>query len=188
MTLETINVVTEQWKYIPGYEGIYQASTLGRIKSLPKIVNHNGGGKRRVPEKVFNIRLNAYGYPVVTMYLKGEMKSNRTNRLIALTFIPNLNNKPYVNHIDGIKTNNRVENLEWCTAKENSIHAVRTGLLKNSSMKGEMHNTFKLTFIDVMKIRSLRSEGYSLKEIADSFKISKDHTLRIINLKERINE
>lgn len=180
--------IIEEWKDIPGFEGTYQASTLGRIKSLPKLVNHNGGGKRKVAEKVFNIRLNVYGYCVVTVYSKGEMKSKRSNRLVALTFIPNPENKPYVNHINGIKTDDRPVNLEWCTAQENSIHAVKMGLLKNSSMRGEKHNTFKLTFKQVQEIRRLKSEGGNLKEISSFFNISKDHALKIINLKERINE
>jgi len=189
MTLETINEVEKEfWKDIPGYEGIYQASSFGRIKSLAKIVNHNSGGKRKVAEKIFNIRLNAYGYCVVTVYSKGEMKSKRSNRLVALTFIPNPENKPYVNHISGIKTDDRPNNLEWCTAQENSIHAVKMGLLKNSSMRGEKHNTFKLTFKEVTEIRRLKSDGGDLKNISESFNISKDHASKIINLKERINE
>jgi hypothetical protein len=177
----------EIWKDIPGYEGIYQASNLGRIKSLSKTVNISNGKKRNVLEKLFNLRTNNYGYNVVTMYLNGKMQSKRSNRVIALTFIPNPENKPYVNHINGIKNDDRVVNLEWCTAKENSIHAVKKGLLKNSSGIGEDHNYFKLTLDDVTEIRSLKKKGFTNKEIGIKFSISKDYVSKITNFKERIS-
>lgn len=121
MTLETIN---EVWKDIPEYEGIYQASTLGRIKAYSKYVNHFRGGKSKIPEKILNGHVNKRGYKIVTLHKDGEMFSKKIHRLIAITHIPNPENKPEVNHMKnefGIvdKTDNRVVVLEWSTSKEN---------------------------------------------------------------------
>ena len=74
----------------------------------------------------------ATGYKIVWMNIKGKQKHYYLHRLIAEAFIPNPDNKPQVNHIDGNKTNNNVENLEWVTSKENVHHAIRTGLMKPS--------------------------------------------------------
>lgn len=104
----------EIWKDIPNYEGIYQASNLGRIKSI----------------KTGKIRKNVqYGlYLSIQLCKNGKNKLHYVHRLIALTFIPNPSNKPQINHINGIKTDNRVENLEWTTQSENVIHAIKIGL------------------------------------------------------------
>ena len=95
----------ETWRYIPGVEGHYMASTLGRIKSVKKF-----------PEVILRPGLSAInGY--LHVRLNGQNKS--VHRLVAETFIPNPYNKPQINHKNEIKTDNRVDNLEWVTAKEN---------------------------------------------------------------------
>ena len=112
----------EIWKDIKGYEGLYQVSNLGMVKSL----NYHLTGRI----KKLKLVKNAQGYMVVTLHKGKEIKVQKVHRLVAETFIPNSNNLPQVNHIDGNKENNNVNTLEWCTSSENQKHAYRTGLNK----------------------------------------------------------
>jgi hypothetical protein len=104
----------EIWKDIPNYEGYYQISNLGRVKS---IANRNKKSRKKDIYKVF---VKAKGYSEVGLYKDGKSKYFLVHRLVAKAFIPNPLNKPCVNHKDCIKTNNRVDNLEWCSYKENN--------------------------------------------------------------------
>lgn len=117
----------EVWKDIPGYEGKYQASNLGRIKSLPK---RKGKGIGYVKdEEILKASVEKYGYARVVLHKDGVKKKYQVHRLVAKTFIPNPEQKGYVNHINCNKADNRVENLEWCTDSENMIHAFKNGLV-----------------------------------------------------------
>lgn len=110
------------WKDIPGYEGLYQISDNGDVKSLPK--------KHRHSEHILKNKVTWDGYYETSLCKNNKYKYIRTHRLVAETFIPNPENKPQVNHINGDKTDNRVENLEWVTNKENITHAILNGLEK----------------------------------------------------------
>ena len=103
----------ELWKDVPGYEGLYQVSNLGRIIRC---------GRIRKPKKDHS------GYLVVSLYKEATGKEYKVHRLVAIAFLPNPEGKRSVNHIDGDKENNRVENLEWVTHSENMKHAYATGL------------------------------------------------------------
>ena len=98
----------EEWKDIAGYEGVYQVSNLGRIKSF-----------FRAKERILKRRLDRKGYPIIGLL----SKTKAIHRLVAIHFIPNPENKETVNHINGITDDNRVENLEWCTMSENLKHS-----------------------------------------------------------------
>lgn len=119
----------EIWKDIEGYEGLYQVSNLGRVKSLErkcKVLN----GYRTVNERIRSLNKNRYGYITVSLNKNNKTKICTIHRLVAIAFIENPENKIQVNHIDGDKSNNTVDNLEWVSQEENMQHAVNTGLLK----------------------------------------------------------
>ena len=98
----------EVWKDILGYEGHYQVSNLGRVKSI-----------KFVKEKILKLSRDNDGYLKVCLYKNGEMKTYKVHRLVAKVFISNPNNLPQINHKDEDKTNNSLENLEWCDQKYN---------------------------------------------------------------------
>lgn len=123
--------MNEIWKDIKGYEGIYQVSNLGRVKALERVwySGRNGCTKRTKPEHIMKYRLaKNTGYCLLKLVKNGVEKHVLVHRLVAETFIPNPNNLPEVNHIDGNKENNCVDNLEWCTEKENISHATENKL------------------------------------------------------------
>lgn len=121
----------ERWVDIPKYEGLYQVSNLGRVKTLSRVVTEHNGKERHLKEKVLKGGIYPNGYKFICLRKNDENKNIMVHRLVAQTFIPNPYNKPCVNHIDGNKLNNRVENLEWCTPGENLKHAVNIGLVTN---------------------------------------------------------
>jgi hypothetical protein len=131
----------ELWKDVIGYEEYFQVSNLGNIFS-----------KRT--HKILITPLSKTGYPLLSTKIggrKGTYKTIKVHRMVAEAFIPNPDNKPFVNHIDGNKTNNVVTNLEWVTAKENSVHSISTGLQKPRC--GMESGNSKLTDDDVKHIR-----------------------------------
>lgn len=107
----------EIWKPVTGYEMIYEVSNLGRVRSLDRVVNGKNCRKLR-KGKILN-PVNARGYNRVCLYKNGVWKRFLVHRLVAQAFIPNPNNLPVINHINEIKTDNRSENLEYCTQKQN---------------------------------------------------------------------
>lgn len=115
-------IIEEIWKDIKGYEEFYQISNLGNVRSLPR----NGTINKSRILKPNNVK----NYLQVSLQKHGKTKYQKVHRIVAETFIPNPNNYPQVNHIDGNKHNNRVDNLEWVTSSENQLHSYYT--LKNN--------------------------------------------------------
>lgn len=114
--------MNEEWKDIEGYEGFYQVSNCGNIKSLPRTAKSKGSGIREVKETIKKQSVSSCGYMLVGLHKDSEMKTASVHRLVALAFVPNPEGKPQVNHINGDKKDNRAENLEWVTSSENNLH------------------------------------------------------------------
>ena len=130
---------------------------------------------------------NNYGYKYISIKSSGKKKNFLIHRLVALTFIPNKLNKPCINHIDGNKENNDISNLEWCTHKENMIHATKHKLCTNSSLTGENHNTSKHTDLVCREIRNEYSKGvYTMRDLASIYNTSSGYISDLINNKIRI--
>ena len=163
--------LTEYWKDIPGYEGFYQVSNLGNIKGLNRCVRRSNGRLSPIVGKPMKPTTTNWGYHrIMLTNNKKVRKGVRVHRAVALAFIPNPENKPEVNHINGLKTDNRLTNLEWNTAKENNQHAEETGL--SFHHKGGDNPTAKLSNQDAIEIKRLLVE-YNLtgKQIAQRYNV-----------------
>lgn len=108
----------EIWRPVKGYEGLYEVSNLGRVRSLARTCKSRGGCRKPIKERVLCSEVTA-GYVRVNLSMDGYMRHYLVHRLVAEAFIPNPENLPMINHINEDKTDNRVENLEWCTASYN---------------------------------------------------------------------
>jgi len=119
----------EIWKDVIGFEGLYQVSNTGNVKSMPKHIK-NGVSSFVSEVNILKNSLTGGGYYRVNLRSNSTTKSMLVHRLIAMAFIPNPQGKLYINHKNGIKTDNSIDNLEWCTHRENMVHAFETGLIK----------------------------------------------------------
>lgn len=125
----------EIWKDIEDYEKIYQISNLGRIKSLSRFVNNcknYGSIGFYTKEKILKLAISKTGYYICTLFKNGKGKTFKVHRLIAKAFIENPNNYKIINHIDGNKLNNNLNNLEWCNHSHNNKEAYKQGLKENN--------------------------------------------------------
>ena len=136
----------EVWKDINGYEGLYQISNYGNVRSLDRYVNGNNGSKALKKGIVLKKQITNKGYYDVGLYKNGKAKYLLVHRLVAEHFIPNPENKRTVNHKDGNKLNNHVSNLEWVTHSENQIHAFNNGLQKTTKKQKDVRSRSAIKF------------------------------------------
>lgn len=155
-----VAVIAEEWRDIEGYEGLYQVSSFGRVKSFYKWNGHKHIYKEHIIEGYVQTVRKSYARRVVNLTnCKGERKMFKVHRLVANAFIENPNNYNVINHIDGNPLNNYVSNLEWCTPKHNAQHAIENKLKKCATNRDD------------------------LKEIIDSYiKFGKNYTTKKYNL------
>lgn len=150
----------EEWKDIPGYEGLYQISNLGRVKSLARKVKTKNGNYQGYNEKILKTRKK--GYCIVSLCKDRKIKGMQVHRLVAEAFIPNPENKPYVDHIDTNPQNNNVNNLRWCTQKENCLNPISR---KNNSLSKMGHKGYLKQHSEETKLKlSLLKKGKKLSE------------------------
>lgn len=148
--------MNEVWRIIDGFADLYKVSNFGRVKSF-----------NRGKPKILKERISPNGYRFVALQVGGKKILKSIHRLVAEAFIPNPENKPQVNHINGVKNDNRVENLEWCTRSENIRHAVATGL----KASGEDNYNAKITNEQARIIRE-NPNNLSIAQLAEEFNVS----------------
>lgn len=156
----------EIWKDIEGYEGLYQVSNLGYVKSLARqIMNH--GTTYLSKERILKFGIDSNGYALVVLSKFNKHQSVRVHRLVATAFVYNQNHQNIVNHIDGNKLNNVYTNLEWTTSSENNSHAYKSGLKIAAKKTGRISPLRKLTYSQAKEIKNLyRTNKYSRKQIS----------------------
>lgn len=159
----------EVWKDVKNYEGLYQVSSLSRIKSLSRTTKGRWGDTN-FKERLLK-QYSRDGYLAVKLCFNNVQTNMASHRIIAMTFIPNPENKLEVNHKDGNKLNNSIDNLEWCTHQENIQHSYDTKL--NVPKTGEKHHRSKLKNKEVLQIRKeLRVVGCNQTALAKKYKVS----------------
>lgn len=146
----------ELWRFIPNFPG-YEISSLGRLRSYK--IDRWAGGRLRSTNNVVR------GYVTVKLSLNAQVSTLLLHRLVAQVFVPNPHNKPEVNHLNGIKTDNRAANMQWVTRQENINHAVQCGLFKGS-IPGS-----KLSFEKAAEIRQKRAAGATNRELMNQYDI-----------------
>jgi hypothetical protein len=162
-------MLEEIFKVIPNTNGIYFASNVGTIKSIDHKVLHSNGVTRTQ----------------VSVKMNGNFINTGVHRLVALAFIENPNNYPQVNHINCKKLDNRVENLEWCTNKQNNLHAIENNLMRPNY--GEKHHLAKLKNEDIPLIIDRINKGETMTKIGKEYSMSATAICNIYHRKTYIN-
>lgn len=149
----------EIWKNIIGFEGAYQVSNLGRVKSLDRVVVRSESSQRLAKGKILSLQKDRLGYIYVHLSLNGKGCKKKVHRLVCEAFCEKKANQNVVNHIDGDKTNNISKNLNWCTHQENTLHALAAGLRTDV---GENAKDNILSEQEVLDIRNNHIDSYEV--------------------------
>lgn len=170
---------TEDWSTIDGFNG-YAISSLGKLVSYARSWQAGNGGWRTKEESLYAPHISRFGYNHQSLRSnEGNTVDWRICRLVAIHFVPNPNNYPVVNHIDGIKTHDFYYNLEWCTHKRNTQHAFDIGI--KHGLNGESNGMSKLNEAKIKEIREKYNGGIYYKDIAKEYGIHELHVFSIVN-------
>jgi len=166
-------MIQEIWKDIKGYEDKYQVSSFGRVRSLDRDINRKG--------KILKHCYFSNRYTYVSLCKEGTRSNKLIHRLIAQAFIPNPENYPQINHKNGIKDDNRLENLEWVSQSMNMKHAFKTGLIKwtKEMFEGENNPGSKLNNEKVREIRLKLLQGCKGTELAKEYGVYSSQIYKI---------
>lgn len=156
----------EVWKSVIGYEGSYEISNLGRIRSLDRYRSKDGIFLKGVLRKP---QMDSRGYYQIGLYKDSKQKLVLLHRLVASHFIENPESKEQINHIDGNKLNNVSNNLEWCTRKENMVHASQSKLFNERT--GTKNGRSKLDENSVIEMRKRRKQGEKITSLSKYYKV-----------------
>lgn len=178
------NLPPEEWRPVVGWEGDYEVSNLGKVRSLPRVLPLKNGTTRRYRGRELSLCLTSTGYPMVGLWRCTKVQQAKVHRLVAQAFIPNPEGLPDVNHLDGDKLNARASNLEWCTRQRNIAHAYETGLIDPSYKSGEGNVNSKLTADLVRQLRAERAAGAKTTALARKYGINTT-TVSAICLRQR---
>jgi len=184
------------WKPVIGYEGSYEISNTGQVRGIDRVI-FKRGFPYNIKGKLLKQTLNKKGYPRVKFTINNNQLERNPHRLVAEAFITNPNNFPQVNHINGIKTDNNIENLEWVNNSMNILHAYSLGL--QPSRKGENNSNAKLNNNSVTLIKQKYNNGANISSISKEMNINlsiirqliygrtwKSHDMIILKRDERI--
>lgn len=171
-------MLIETWKDIPEYEGSYQVSNTGRVRSVDRVVPYKDGRMRKYKGKVLKPHVNKVtGYEQVMLYNDNGYNIKRPHRLVLETFKPHVNmNDLDVNHMDGNKLNNHLTNLEWLTRRDNILHACDLGLINN---RGENSPNAILSNTDVLEILQRLDNGELQRDIGLDYGVSNKYISQI---------
>lgn len=171
--MKDLKFIQEKWLPCPGFENSYEVSNYGKVRSIDRYISGRSG---LVKGQLIHSDLNQKGYPQLRLYKNNTKYVRNQHRLLTLAFIPNPNNLPQVNHIDGDKLNNHISNLEWISNSDNMSHAYKLGL---RSSIGENNSNCKITDNQVTHIKLIYNTGKSSKYISEELDI-KLHIVRQI--------
>lgn len=173
-------ILEEIFKDIQNYEGLYQISNYGNVKSVDRYVLHKRYGNMHVKECIMKCFL-VEGYLYVRLCKNSKHKTFKIHRIVMTHFVLNPNNFLEVNHIDGVKTNNHIDNLEWCTRSHNEKHAHKIGL---KNFKGKNAPNIKLTEEKIKEIKELLKNKIPQRTIAKKYDIAPS-TVNYINTEKK---
>jgi len=163
--LSSLNAMLEKFKPIAGYEGIYEISNFGSVKSLSRIITMRNGKVRTLPETIRKPEI-IKGYAVVDLWKGRKRKNFPIHRLVAITFLPNPKNFPEVNHKDEDKLNNFVGNLEWCSTAYNNTYGTRLARFSETQSRNKTRYEYEQYSVDGTLLRvwthsELKNSGFS---------------------------